>query len=152
MKLITLSAMAASLLFSSAPSTEIAAATTPQIGGALALALAGAALLAAGFARRHKPATQGDVLPVLAEAPPQPSFFRENDMTGNGFSPNASGGAEVIEFSRARRPSGTPLRADGLPPILGVHLERRLVERAERVCGRYRHREEEDHAAQNLEV
>ncbi len=152
MKFITLPAMAASLLFSSVPANEISAATPPQIGGALALALAGAALIAVGFARRNKPATQGDVLPVLADASPQPSFFRENDMTGNSFSPNASGGAEVIEFTRARRPSGAQARADGLPPVLGVHLERRLVERAERVCGRYRHREEEDHANENLEV
>ncbi len=152
MKFVILPAMAASLLFSSAPATEISAATTPQIGGALALALAGAALIAAGLARRHKPATSGDVLPVLADASPQPSFFRENDMTGDSFSPNGYGGAEVIDFTRARRSSGAQARADGLPPILGVHLERRLVERAERVCGRHMHREEEDHANENLEV
>ncbi len=152
MKPITLPAMAASLLFSSVPSAEFSAATQPQLGGALALALAGAALIAVGFVRRNKPATPGDVLPALAEASPQPSFFRENDMTGKIFDPNGSGGAEVIEFTRARRSSGTTARADGLPPILGVHLERRLVERAERVCGRYRNREEEDHANENLEV
>jgi len=152
MKFITLPAMAASLLFSSVPSAEFSAATPPQIGGALALALAGAALIAVGFVRRNKPATPGDVLPVSADASPEPSFFRETDMTNNSLGPNGSGGAEVIEFTRARRTSGTLARADGLPPILGVHLERRLVERAERVCGRYRHGEEEDHANESLEV
>jgi len=152
MKPIILPAMAASLLFSSAPATEISAATTPQLGGALALALAGLALIAVGFARRRNPNAQGDVHPALAEASHQPSFFKENDMTGNILDPNGSGGAEVIEFPRARRSPEEPARADGLPPILGVHLERRLVERAERVCGRYLHREEDNHADESLEA
>jgi len=156
MKTINLSAMAATLLFSSAPAAGIPAATQPQLGGALALALAGAALIAAGCFRRRKPTAQADVLPEAApesaRESPQPVFFRENDMTGNSFEPNGSGGAEVIAFPGARRFSGEQARADGLPPILGVHLERRLVERAERVCGRYQRREEDNHADENLEV
>ncbi len=156
MKTINLPAMAATLLFSSAPAAGIPAATQPQLGGALALALAGAALIAAGCFRRHKTVTQGDVLPEAApesaHESPQPGFFRESDMTGSIFEPNGSGGAEVIAFPGARRFSGEQARADGLPPVLRVHLERRLVERAERVCGRYQRREEEDHADENLEV
>ena len=155
MKTINLSAMAATLLFSSVSAAGIPAATQPQIGGALALALAGAALIAAGCFRGRKPA-QVDVLPESspesAHESPQPGFFRENDMTGNSFEPNGSGGAEVIAFPGARRFSGEQARADGLPPVLRVHLERRLVERAERVCGRYQRREEEDHADESLEV
>jgi hypothetical protein len=133
MKPITLPAMAASMLFSSVPSAEISGATHPQLGGALALALAGAALIAAGFLRHRKPTAQGDVLPAPADTSHQPSFFRENDMTGNSFDPNGSGGGEVIDFTEAR-------------------LERRLVERAERVCGRYRQREEDKHADESLEA
>jgi len=133
MKPIILPAMAASLLFSSVPATEISAATHPQLGGALALALAGAVLIAAGFLRHRKPAAQGAVLPALAETSHQLSFFRENDMTRNGFDPNGSGGGEVIDITEAR-------------------LERRLVERAERVCGRYRQREEDNHANESLEA
>ena|SRR5208282_3440726 len=133
MKPIILPAMAASMLFSSVPSAEISAAAHPQLGGALALALAGAALIAAGFLRRREPAAPGDVLPAPADTSHQPSFFRENDMTGNSFDPNGSGGGEVIDFTEAR-------------------LERRLVERAERVCGRYQRREEDNHADQSLEI
>jgi hypothetical protein len=135
MKPITLPAMAASLLFSSAPTAGISAATQPQLGGALALGLAGAALIALGFVRRRKPAarTQGDVRPVSADPSHQPSFFRETDMTDNSFDPNGLNGAKVIDFTSAQ-------------------LERGLIERAERVCGRYLNREEEDHADESLEA
>ena len=136
MKPIILPATAAALLFSSAPSAGISTATQPQLGGALALALAGLALIAAGFFRSRRdaePAASGDFRPEAADITHQPSFFEENDMTDNVLDPNGSGGAEVIDFTEAR-------------------LERRLVQRAERVCGRFLQREEEDHAHENLEV
>ncbi len=152
MKPITLPAMAAALLFWSAPTAEISAANQPQLGGAMALALSGTALLAAGFARRRTHAAQGDVLAAPANDTHQTSFFRESDMTSEVLSPNGFGGGEVIQFTRARRAAAEPVREDGLSPVLGAQLERQLLQRAERVCGRYRNHEEDNHAIETLEA
>jgi len=159
MKTISLPVAAASLLLWSVPAADISAATQPQLDGALALALAGTALIAAGAVWRRRSKTPAPLQPEppsgqSAFAQPQSSFFRETNMTSQVFGRNNSGGAEVIQFTRASRARNQiePMRADGLTPARGIELEHQLVERAARVCGRYTHQEGNEHAHEILEA
>src|SRR5579862_2984782 len=110
MKAITLTGMAATLLFWSAPTAEISTASLPRLDSALALALMGTALIAAGAAWRRKPAA---LRPASAVSAKLPNFFIESETARQPF-----GGAEVIELASVRRDPGTPAREDGLPPML----------------------------------
>ena len=154
MNTISLPAAAASLLLWTVPAADISAAAQPQLDGALALAIAGTALIAVGAAWTRRNKTQAAFQPEPAFSQPQSSFFRETNMTSQIFGRNNSGGAEVIEFAAARRArdEAEPMREDGLTQALGSKLERQLHQRAARVCGRYMNQEGNEHAHEILEA